>query len=247
MPASSGFTESRTLLLTLRDGAPAPIPYTTATLYAASTPYTASTPYAASTPYTAPTPYTAAIPYTLVRSHRKSLAIIVRPDSSLEVRIPLRCREDELQKFLQSHTSWILSHMASQAKKRKEREARTPRLSDEEKIAIQKEAVKRLRPILLDRIAYYEPMLPPSHRPITRVSIRSQKTRWGSCSSRGTLSFNWKLYLTAPECLDYVVVHELCHLVHMDHSPAFWAEVERIMPDYRTWKKWLRDNGDTLV
>lgn len=218
MPASSGFTESRTLLLTLRDGAPAAIPYTTA------------------------------IPYTLVRSRRKSLAIIVRPDSSLEVRIPLRCREDELQKFLQSHTSWILSHMASQAKKRKEREARTPHLSDEEKSAIQKEAVKRLRPILLDRIAYYEPMLPPSHRrPITRVSIRAQKTRWGSCSSRGTLSFNWKLYLTAPECLDYVVVHELCHLVHMDHSPAFWAEVERIMPDYRTWKKWLRDNGDTLV
>ena len=75
MPASSGFTESRTLLLTLRDGAPAA------------------------------TPYTASIPYTLVRSRRKSLAIIVRPDSSLEVRIPLRCREDELQKFLQSHTS----------------------------------------------------------------------------------------------------------------------------------------------
>ena len=241
MPTSSGFTESRTLLLTLRDGAPAPIPYTTATPYAAPIPYTAST------PYTVPTLHTAAIPYTLVRSRRKSLAIIVRQDSSLEVRIPLRCREDELQKFLQSHTSWILSHMASQAKKRKEREARTPRLSDEEKIAIQKEAVKRLRPILLDRIAYYEPMLPPSHRPITRVSIRAQKTRWGSCSSRGTLSFNWKLYLTAPECLDYVVVHELCHLVHMDHSPAFWAEVERILPDYRTWKKWLRDNGDTLV
>ena len=78
MPASSGFTDSRTLLLTLRDGAPA------------------------SAPYTVPTPYTTSIPYTLVRSRRKSLAIIVRPDASLEVRIPLRCREDELQKFLQS-------------------------------------------------------------------------------------------------------------------------------------------------
>ena len=88
---------------------------------------------------------------------------------------------------------------------------------------------------------------PTVGRPYGRVAIREQRTRWGSCSSRGTLSFNWKLYLTAPECLDYVVVHELCHLVHMDHSPAFWAEVERIMPDYRTWKKWLRDNGDTLV
>ena len=210
MPASSGFTESRTLLLTLRDGAPAPIPYT------------------------------------LVRSRRKSLAIIVRQDSSLEVRIPLRCREDELQKFLQSHTSWILSHMASQAKKRKEREARTPRLSDEEKNAIQKEAVKRLRPILLDRIAYYEPMLPPSHRPITRVSIRAQKTRWGSCSSRGGISLNWRLIMAPPPVIDYLVIHELCHLRQPNHSPAYWREVARWCPDFRLHRQWLRQHGALL-
>ena len=187
------------------------------------------------------------IDYTLFRSsRRRSFALIVREDASLEVRVPLRFRKEDLQTFLRMHTSWILSHMASQRKRLARKEAQSHHLSEEEQLLLKKSSMKKMRPLLQDRIDYYEPMLPASHRPITRISIRAQKTRWGSCSFRGTLSFNWKLYLAPPSCLDYVVVHELCHLVHMDHSPAFWAEVERIMPDYRIWKKWLRENGDTL-
>ncbi len=198
-------------------------------------------------PLTLPDGSHTSIYYTLFRSsRRRSCALIVREDASLEVRVPLRFHEEDLQRFLRTHTAWILSHMASQRERRDRREAQSHHFSEEEQLQLRKNSIKKMQPLLLDRIHYYEPMLPSSHRPITRVSIRAQKTRWGSCSSRGTLSFNWKLYLAPVPCLDYVVVHELCHLVHMDHSPAFWAEVERIMPDYRIWKKWLRDNGDTL-
>ena len=80
-----------------------------------------------------------------------------------------------------------------------------------------------------------------------RITIRAQKTRWGSCTSSGNLNFNCLLMLTPPEVIDYVVVHELCHRLHMDHSPAFWQEVERWYPDYRPWKNWLREYGSQLI
>lgn len=76
-----------------------------------------------------------------------------------------------------------------------------------------------------------------------RISIRAQKTRWGSCSGQGNLNFNWKLILMPPEILDYVVVHELAHRKQMNHSKLFWAEVERILPDYERRRRWLKENG----
>ena len=81
----------------------------------------------------------------------------------------------------------------------------------------------------------------------TSITIRDQKTRWGSCSSRGTLSFNYRLIYGPAGPLDYVVVHELCHLTHMNHSKDFWNMVERIMPDYRIYKQWLREHGQELT
>ena len=80
-----------------------------------------------------------------------------------------------------------------------------------------------------------------------QITIRSQKTRWGSCSSKGNLNFNCLLLLAPPEVLDYVVVHELCHRKEMNHSPRFWAEVARVMPDYKVRRKWLKDNGNGLM
>ena len=79
-----------------------------------------------------------------------------------------------------------------------------------------------------------------------RISIRSQKTRWGSCSAKGNLNYNWKLMLCPERVQDYVVVHELAHRKEMNHSPAFWAEVEKILPDYRERRKWLKTYGQTV-
>ena len=79
-----------------------------------------------------------------------------------------------------------------------------------------------------------------------RITIREQKTRWGSCSSKHNLNFNWKLIMAPPQVLDYVVIHELCHMHEFNHSPRFWALVERQMPDYAAWKKWLKTHRDDL-
>jgi hypothetical protein len=84
-------------------------------------------------------------------------------------------------------------------------------------------------------------------RPHTTLAIRNQRTRWGSCSSTGAMSFNWRLMLAPEPVLDYVVWHEACHLVVMDHSKRFWALVERHVPGYREPRRWLRENGAALV
>jgi predicted metal-dependent hydrolase len=84
-------------------------------------------------------------------------------------------------------------------------------------------------------------------RSYTHLTIRNQRTRWGSCSATGAMSFNWRLLLAPEDVLDYVVWHEACHLVRMDHSPRFWALLERHLPDYREPQRWLRRNGSGLV
>jgi predicted metal-dependent hydrolase len=84
-------------------------------------------------------------------------------------------------------------------------------------------------------------------RAYTKLTIRGQRTRWGSCSTTGAMSFNWRLLLGPPEVLDYVVWHEACHLAVMDHSPRFWALLERHLPGYRGPQRWLRANGSALV
>jgi predicted metal-dependent hydrolase len=80
-----------------------------------------------------------------------------------------------------------------------------------------------------------------------RITIRMQKSRWGSCSGKGNLNFNCLLMRTPDEIIDYVVVHELCHLKEMNHSPRFWAEVEKIFPDYKERRKWLKDHGNEIT
>lgn len=94
------------------------------------------------------------------------------------------------------------------------------------------------------RTAYYHTLTGGHY---TSITIRDQKSRWGSCSSRGTLSFNYRLIFAPPAVLDYVVVHELCHLTHMDHSKDFWNMVGCIMPDYKIYKTWLREHGHELT
>lgn len=95
-----------------------------------------------------------------------------------------------------------------------------------------------------NRVAFYHKYTGGSY---TSITIRDQKTRWGSCSSTGTLSFNYRLIFAPPKVLDYVVVHELCHLTHMNHAPAFWNMVGSVMPDYKKQKQWLKEHGQELT
>ena len=110
--------------------------------------------------------------------------------------------------------------------------------------ALKKRYRDKARARFESRVAYYHKITGGRY---TSVTVRDQKTRWGSCSSRGTLSFNYRLIFAPPEILDYVVVHELCHRKEMNHSEKFYAEVLRVYPDYWTWDKWLKDNGDLLM
>ncbi|MCH5338287.1 MAG: M48 family metallopeptidase [Acetatifactor sp.] len=95
-----------------------------------------------------------------------------------------------------------------------------------------------------ERVAYYHPLTGGTY---TSITIRDQKSRWGSCSSRGTLSFNYRLIFAPPIILDYVVVHELCHLTFMDHSKNFWNKVASVMPDYKNHRQWLKDHVQELT
>ena len=97
---------------------------------------------------------------------------------------------------------------------------------------------------ICERIALFAPRL--GSRLPARVTIREQKTRWGSGSRKGNLNFNWKLIRAPQEALDYVVVHELCHLYEFNHSPGFWRMVESVLPDYGQWKRWLAQHGQNL-
>ena len=107
------------------------------------------------------------------------------------------------------------------------------------KSALSARALARIR----QRLDHYVPRI---GRAPGRVAVRDQKTRWGSCSRKGNVNFNWKLIMAPPQALDYVVIHELCHLYEFNHSPRFWALVERQMPEYAVWKKWLKTHGADL-
>lgn len=118
-------------------------------------------------------------------------------------------------------------------------EAETRRLE-----ALEKRYKNAARSQFENRVAFYHKITGGKY---TSITVRDQKTRWGSCSSRGTLSFNYRLIFAPPAVLDYVVVHELCHLTHMNHSRDFWSMVAAVMPDYQLYKNWLRDHGHELT
>jgi len=113
-------------------------------------------------------------------------------------------------------------------------------LTEEELSALREQA----RRDLTERAKLYAPRVGVTYG---RISIRHQKTKWGSCSSGGNLNFNCLLMLAPPEVLDSVVVHELCHRRHMDHSAAFYRDVRRVFPEYDKWNAWLKKNGPVLL
>lgn len=169
--------------------------------------------------------------YTLQRSRRKSITITVLEDGSILVKAPLQIPKKKIDEIVNSKSDWI----AERQKQQKNRKRFTP-----EEITVYRNQARKIFP---ERIRYYEPLLGVR---ANQIHIKDQKTRWGSCSSKGNINLNWRLILAPQEVMDYVIIHELCHLKEMNHSKAFWELVEQICPDYRERKKWLKENADKL-
>ncbi len=176
--------------------------------------------------------------YELVRSRRKTFGAEIR-DGRLIVRVSLKDRQRDIDIFLEKHRDWIETRL-EKARKLEEEKKSAPKLTEEEIRALAEEACR----VIPGRVSYYAPLVGVTYGKIT---IRNQRTRWGSCSSRGNLNFNCMLMLAPPEVLDSVVVHELCHRKEMNHSGRFYAEVLRVFPEYHRWNGWLKENGAALL
>ncbi len=171
----------------------------------------------------------------IIRSRRKTVAIEITPQGEILVRCPSRLSQREIRSILDHHRGWIEGQLAKAAL-----QPSVLPLTPEEHQAL-KETAKLQIPA---RVSHWAGIIGVS---FGRISIRSQRTRWGSCSRQGNLNLNCLLLLAPPEVLDYVIVHELCHRKEMNHSPRFWAEVEAVLPDYQVQRKWLKDNGRALM
>lgn len=180
--------------------------------------------------------------YTLIRSSRKSCSISIDPDGQITVRVPASASDKDIHSLLIEKRIWIVTKYLETLKQKESRPAST--LTDAQRAALEKRYIAAAKDYFPKRAAYFVQFTGGSYN---RITIRDQKTRWGSCSARGTLSFNWRLMLAPPAILDYVVVHELCHLTYMNHSAAFWSKVESVYPDYRTARKWLKAHGHELI
>lgn len=159
----------------------------------------------------------------------------MKEDGQVIVRVPRAVTAEQALEFARKHVDWILKAREKMLQNTFQR----PSYTDAE----MQEGKRRLKGRLEERLPLFASVMGVSYE---KVSIRDQKTRWGSCSGNGNLSFNWKLSFVPDEILDYVVVHELAHRIEMNHSEAFWQEVERILPDYRERRQWLRENGRRL-
>ncbi len=214
----------------------------------------------------------------LIRSKRKTLALIVQRDGSVIVRAPVSASEALIRQFVESKRAWILEKKA-QAQEQPPRVVR--KFADGEKFLYfgqeyplsvvngaeaglrfeagfflnqnsQSEAPllfenwykAAARQALTERTRFYAQKFGLKYE---KVHISSARTRWGSCSARGTLNFTWRLVMAPLEVIDYVIVHELAHLRVKNHSAAFWAEVAKMMPDYKIRRDWLKKNGRALI
>lgn len=172
------------------------------------------------------------------RSKRKSFSIELGRDG-IVVCAPLRATDAQIRAVIEQNRDWIEKHIPEMRKMR-ERLAEIPTLTADELRGLADKALQYIP----ERVKFYAPMVGVSYG---RITIRSQRTKWGSCSSRGNLNFNCLLMLCPPEVIDCVVVHELCHLKELNHSKRFYAEVLRVFPEYHRWNAWLKEHGAEIM
>ena len=178
----------------------------------------------------------------LVRSGRKTVALEVSRDGVVRLRIPYQYPEKMALEFLERKRPWLfqaVEKVNQRQKKRKEAQAACPEITEAEEQAYRRQA----KAILTQKADAYAKRMGVTYEKLT---VKDQKTRWGSCSAKGNLNFNWRIVLAPEPVTDYVVIHELAHRIHMNHSAAFYQTIEAIMPDYRRQEQWLKENGDSL-
>ncbi len=215
----------------------------------------------------------------LVRSRRKSVAIFVYPDETVEVRAPLKLSEARIRQFVEQHADWIArqkermrKHAPPPAREFAEGEEffflgrsfplkvvprqRAALIFDGDSFRLAKSALPRAKEAFtrwykgqaLLYLVWRVPALAIEHGfRYQKIRLSSARTRWGSCSVKGTLSFTWRLVMAPPEVVDYVILHELVHTKIKNHSKDFWTRLEEIMPDYKKHVAWLKQNGRFLT
>lgn len=173
------------------------------------------------------------IPVEIRRSARKTLGLEVKSDGQVLARVPMRLADGTVKKFLEEHRDWILtkSQLVAERQKAGESTYATP-VKD-----LTPDELEKIKEKFADRVLFYSEKMGVT---FGKITIRNQKTRWGSCSSKGNLNFNYQLYYLPDKLLDYVVVHELAHRRHMNHSPEFWQEVGTYFPGYQECRKELK-------
>ena len=175
------------------------------------------------------------ITYVIQKSRRRSISVSVMTDNRVLVKAPYGTTERTVQEFLLSKKDWIKKHLEKQ--NREEEKAESLGLLSADEIKLIKKQARRVIP---QRVEYWANKIGVTYG---RIAIRLQSSRWGSCVQNGNLNFNCLLVLMPPEIMDSVVVHELCHRQHMNHSKDFYAEIDQVFPDYKRCNKLLKDNG----
>ena len=179
------------------------------------------------------------IKFQIIRSARRTISLEITRSGQVIIRAPKHMPEAEIQKFVRDKSGWLQNHL--QKRKTEQEALRDAGRFTEEEIG---KMIRLAKQVIPDKVAYYARLMGVSYG---RISIRRQKSRWGSCSREGNLNFNCLLMMAPAEVLDYVVVHELSHRLEMNHSTRFWAHVGDVLPDYRNAKKWLKEQGGALM
>ena len=168
--------------------------------------------------------------YTLVRSSRRTLAVEITTLCTVVVRAPLYCPQQEIDNFVSGHEKWIYKHLE------KQRLRAQARPEPDAELAAQ--LLNQAKETLFQRTSYFASIM--GLMP-TSVRITGARTRFGSCSAKNCICFSWRLMQYPPKAIDYVVVHELAHIVHKNHSPAFYSLVASVLPDYKERRAMLKD------
>ena len=170
----------------------------------------------------------------VIRSRRRSLALIITAEARLVVRAPLHLPSEAIDHFIQQKRRWIERQMARLAAR-----PRPQVLTEEERAGWRRVAREKI----IERCRYFSELT--GYSPIS-VRINNARSRWGSCGAKGTINFSWRLALAPSAVIDYVVVHELAHLIERNHSARFWRRVAEVIPDHNLHRRWLRQNGHLL-